>query len=312
MTVQSAAVFVHGLFSSPRTWDPLLKIIAGDDEISDVYDVLRFEYQSPRLNWRLTRRIPDFNTIADSFATFFEVECAQYERIVIIAHSQGGLIIQRFLARMISQSRGLELGRIRRVVLLSCPNNGSEMLLLIRKTVKFWNNPQERELRPLNDAVIEAQRRVLNNVIFAGHIASDRCPIRFAVYAGESDNVVTPSSANSVFPIVGALPGDHNSILRSDSREHRTYTTVKANLLTALGQPAPPRDGASPEGAARWQYGSPTTAAQTPVMRVTTTTTEGAVSRSQEIEIFDNAAADLWIQAHGISPRSAKEHDDVG
>jgi predicted alpha/beta hydrolase family esterase len=292
---ESAAVFVHGLFSAGKTWDPLIGLLAKDTQVSSSYDLMRFEYQSPRWNWRLTRRIPDFNTIADSLATFYEVECSSYDRLVLISHSQGGLIIQRFLSRMLGQSRGLELQRIRRIVLLACPNNGSEFLLVTRKLVAFWRNRQERELRPITDSVVEAQRRVLNNIVHADGASSDRCPIPFAVYAGESDNIVTPASAGSVFPRVGALPGDHSSILRADSTEHRTFTTVKANLQLALSE-------SSLVGSAVDHR-----VLQGPVMLVTTT--EGSGSKSQKIEIFDANAANLWIQAHRKARTEADAND---
>lgn len=143
MSNESAAVLVHGLFSSPKTWSPLAALLEGDPEVSTKYEILRFAYESPPWNWYPMKRVPDFNTIADSLSTFLEVECASYRRIVLISHSQGGLIIQRFLARMINQGRGTELAKIRRIVLLACPNSGSEFLLVLRKSARFWRHPQE-------------------------------------------------------------------------------------------------------------------------------------------------------------------------
>lgn len=306
MPIKSAAVFIHGILSSPRTWDPLAGLLQEDSDISSSYELLRFGYQSPALNWRLTRRIPDFNTIADSLSTFIEVECASFDRLVLVSHSQGGLVIQRYLAKMIGQSRGLELEKIRRVILFACPNSGSEFFLVTRKVASLWKHAQERELRPLTDAVVEAQRRVLDNVVHADSVAPDRCPIPFAVYAGESDNIVTPTSAKFVFPRAGALPGDHNSILVADSVAHRTFTTLKANLLLALSEPtAKPRPASESAGFPLSGVSS------APLMKVRTTTREGDKSRSQEIEIFDAEAADLWIRKHGTSFTTQPERSDA-
>lgn len=305
----AAVVLVHGLFSASATWNPLAALLGQDAKLSTEYELLRFAYQSPKWNWRPTRRIPDFNTIADSLTTYFEVECARYPRVVLVSHSQGGLIIQRFLARMISQGRGYDLVKIRRVVLLACPNNGSELLLLIRQSAKLWRNPQERDLRPLSDAVIEAQRTVMRSIVFADIVAADRCPIPFAVYAGESDNIVTPPSARSIFPHAGALPGDHTSILKADSTTHRTFTTMKANLLLALTEPPPESRGR--RRLTHGRTGSMRGKIEGPLMKVTTTTTEGQVSRSQKIEIFDKEAADLWIQSYRTSTVTQPEQDDA-
>lgn len=312
MSNDSAVVLVHGLFSSPNTWNSLTSLLDQDAEVSAKCDVLKFAYQSPPWNWRPLKRIPDFNTIADSLSTFLEVECGPYRRIVLISHSQGGLVIQRFLARMISQGRGLELAKIRRIVLLACPNNGSEFFLLLRRSARFWRHPQERDLRPLSDAVIEAQRSVLQGVVYADSVGVNRCPIPFAVYAGESDNIVTPASANSVFPRVGALPGDHTSILKAESTTHRTFTTLKANLLLALNERPPDllrfENRRHPRDRARGQVGD---GSGSPLMKVVTKTTEGGVSRSQEIEIFDKEATDLWIRSHRMPPVINPEQDDV-
>jgi pimeloyl-ACP methyl ester carboxylesterase len=302
---KSAAVFVHGLFSSGKIWDQLIGLLKSDPEVDDAYDLLKFAYKSPRWNLRLTRRIPDFNMVADSLATYLEVECGSYEQVVLVSHSQGGLIVQRFLARMLGQRCGLELQRIRRIVMLACPNSGSEFLLVTRKLIGLvWRHAQERELRLITDAIVEAQGRVIHNIIHADIASTDSCPIPFAVYAGESDNIVTPASAQSVFPRARALPGDHFSILAADAAEHRTVTTLKANLLTALSKSTVLGTGnqRAIEELQSGPHGDSNTF-QRPIMEVTRTENGGS---TQKIEIFDVKAASLWIEAD----RKAKAEDN--
>ena len=55
----------------------------------------------------------------------------------MVTHSQGGLILQRYLAWMLGEGRGRELTTIRLIVTLSCPNEGSEYLSSIR-AVAAW------------------------------------------------------------------------------------------------------------------------------------------------------------------------------
>jgi pimeloyl-ACP methyl ester carboxylesterase len=307
----AAAIFVHGLFSSPQTWAPITSLLERDDEIAESYELRSFEYYSPKWKLSLTRRIPNFDTIAASLSTFLEVECADFQNIVLVGHSQGGLIIQRYLAQMLADGRGRELARVARVVMFACPNNGSEFFLIARRAIdRIWLQRQERELRPYADAVVETQRRILNNVIYASSITSDKCPIVFSVYVGESDNIVTPVSAKSVFPKWGALPGDHNSILRADSVDHRTFTTLKANLLLALkeseqGIPLLPSEAPvaslSPDGNLEYRM---------PLMKVTMTTRQLDLTESREIQIFDPSVADLYIQRDKTSlPPTGEEVD---
>jgi hypothetical protein len=137
---------------------------------------------------------------------------------------------------MLAAGRGADLARIRRIVLFACPNNGSQFALSLRRRWP-WKNPQERQLRPLDAVVTDTQRIVLNQVVHAREIGGSTCPIPVTALAGESDAVVTPASARSVFPDIGVLPGDHFAIIKPDGVTHRSYTTLKRLLLAARPEP---------------------------------------------------------------------------
>ena len=224
-------VFVHGLFSSPETWDPLVTLLKSDEKLQFVSPLL-FAYASPKIRIRPDRRIPDFDDLADRLKTFLEVKAQGYERLVLVAHSQGGLVIQRHLARMLGWGLGQDLARIKAVVLFACPNDGSEFALSLRKG--WWQlNPQERGLRTLSESVKDAQRTVLRQAIGAKELGTSTCPIPFWVYGGEKDNVVKRASAQAVFPNVGMLPGDHNSIIQPASDDAEVYLVLRLRLLEA-------------------------------------------------------------------------------
>ncbi|MFP3990039.1 alpha/beta hydrolase family protein [Streptomyces sp. E11-3] len=231
---QVGVVFVHGLFSSPQTWSSFTELIGQDEELAGMTPLL-FGYSSPVAVLSPLRRIPSFDDLADSLQTFLEVEAHPFEQLVLVSHSQGGLIVQRHLARMLGAGRGTELARIRQIVMFACPNSGSELALTLRRALWRGRNGQERQLRPVNAAVTEAQRTVFNRVVHARAVTASSCPIPIKAYAGETDNVVTPASARSVFPHadVGVLPGDHFTIIRPDSSAHRSYAALKQLLLTS-------------------------------------------------------------------------------
>lgn len=232
-----AVVFVHGLFSSARTWSVFRNLIEADHDLTGI-DLFDFEYPSPKIRLSPLKRIPGFDTLADGLQTFLDT--LGHSRVILVSHSQGGLIVQRYLARMVMNTRGRELVRIRRVVMFACPNSGSEIFLALRRAAAtgFWAHPQERQLRPLDDAVHETQRVVLNRVVHADSVSSDRCPVKVCAYAGNEDNVVTPASARGVFPDTGVLPGDHFSIIRPDSADHLSYRVLKANIEAVSGTSA--------------------------------------------------------------------------
>lgn len=245
MRPRLGVVFVHGILSSADTWSPFLNLIKDDPDL-DFLTPCTFSYPSPPFSLNPLRRIPDINDVADSLRTYLTNDRAEDSGLVLVAHSQGGLAVQRMLARTLADGRGSELARIRRIVLFACPNSGSELALLLRRGFLRWH-AQEQDLRPLNRAITEAHRIVLNQIIHATSVSDATCPIRVTAYAGESDGVVTPISAKSVFPEVGVLPGDHFSIIKPDATSHRSYAALKRHLMEAQPMPEVPVPTSHPD-----------------------------------------------------------------
>jgi hypothetical protein len=219
-------------------WDPLTQLITADDNL-DFVQLLPFSYATGLKRINPTRTFPTFDTAADSLKEYLDTEGEPFSRLMIVAHSQGGLIVQRYLTRMLTAGRGRELARIKRIVLLACPTSGSEIFLSLRRSVLGSSHPQERQLRPLNGPVTDTLRQVMRDVVHADTVTDRTCPIPFSVYAGESDNIVPAPSAQNVFPDARALPGDHSTIARPTSAKHRTYTTLR-RLMLSTGDSDPP------------------------------------------------------------------------
>ncbi|MGV9916438.1 esterase/lipase family protein [Streptomyces cellulosae] len=241
-------VFVHGIASSAKTWDAVRAALAQTEDLTDVEPQPRFEYATGLFgrSWLTPRRalrvLPSIDTIADSLAAYLDTETADLQRLVLVGHSMGGLVIQRYLARMIHRGRGHDLARIRRIVLLACPNTGSDLLMSLRTQMSLRNR-QEQQLRPFDEQVSDTHAIVLSHIVNAPGVTANSCPIPLSVYAGETDRVVLAASARSVFPGALSLPGDHFTILR----EERTFNTLK-QLLRTVAQAEPPRPAASTPG----------------------------------------------------------------
>ncbi|MET8654017.1 alpha/beta fold hydrolase [Nocardia aurea] len=256
----AAVIFVHGLFSSGETWADMRARIAEDLELAPIYDVLPWDYYSPKIRFNPLRAVPKYSVLALKLRTFVEKKAAKYERIVLVSHSQGGLIVQRYLAGMVHDGRARELARVRAFVMFACPNSGSELGIALRRVAKFWNQPQERELRPINEHVTAARRSVLDNIQNATENDDYHWHIPISVYAGESDGIVTVTSACDVFGDVGVLPGDHFSIISADSAAAESYVALRSHLVAAIDDSRttewsdanqPPRRAAGPLVAGR-------------------------------------------------------------
>jgi hypothetical protein len=97
--------------------------------------------------------------------------------------------------------------------------------------------------------VTDAQRTVLQRVVYATGVDDLQCRIPFHVYAGESDQIVPAASAQAAFPQASVLPSDHFSILDPGTPGSAALETVNHHVLAdlAVGQINPPT-AAAPAG----------------------------------------------------------------
>src|SRR6266700_2825037 len=145
--VEGHVVLIHGLWSSPRTWDPLEQVLRADADLSGVRWA-RYGYPSPKIGIPfLPRRIPDYDDIAQALDPFVQARVPDGEPWAVVTHSQGGLILQRYLAWKVNDGRGHDLARIRSIVMLACPHEGSDYLRLFRNIAGFGYRPQTESLQ---------------------------------------------------------------------------------------------------------------------------------------------------------------------
>jgi pimeloyl-ACP methyl ester carboxylesterase len=264
--------FVHGLFSGEQAWDPMLSVSATDEWFRRSVAVERFGYATPLLRTSPLRRIPDLADIASSLREWLRGLRAGGP-VVIVTHSMGGLVVQRFLADRVRAGRLDELSGIAGVVMFACPNQGSEIFRTLRRSMPFWQHPQERQLRPLNAEVTAAQQVVLERIVHAASAEAPGRHIPIWAFAGESDGVVLSQSATFVFDdeYCFTVPGDHSSIIRPQSTADRSYTAMKRAVQEALAQhaaaaaeadPAATTGAAQPTSAATAEPASTAAAAQ--------------------------------------------------
>jgi pimeloyl-ACP methyl ester carboxylesterase len=230
-------VFIHGFRSSTGAWTKLIQLLRDDPDLGGVR-IFTFGYPSsikPQLP-QSTTRIPDNSDIAQTLESYLAAKVPAGD-VAVVTHSLGGLILQRFLAWMLNEGRGLELARIRLIVMLVCPNLGSEYLGLLRTATRLRHHPQARDLHPLNIDVTDAHRKVLNSIDKAEGVSPYHCEIPIYAYAGGEDNIVTRASAQSTFTNIRLLPGDHSSILDPDAQGNITFPTLKMLLRKHLLAP---------------------------------------------------------------------------
>jgi pimeloyl-ACP methyl ester carboxylesterase len=216
---RSGAVFVHGIFGGQDSWGNLLDYLRKDPIVERHYDLAYFSYDSKTVQWHPLRKIPNLGEIADELKTALD-NAPKWDRLVLIGHSQGGLVIQRYIADALTSGNAKRLRSLRMVIQFATPNTGSELFLSVRSKLGrflFWRHPQEKTLRPFDETIEQTRRVIANQALYADQIGDSSHPIVFKAFAGETDAIVTTSSARWLFPDTGTLEGDHFSIVKPSS-----------------------------------------------------------------------------------------------
>lgn len=230
-------VFVHGFGSSSRCWDFLLDLLGKDPKVTNLFDLdASFEYPTAVANWWFLTRIPRLSECAHALEGFLRPRFRKYQHITLVGHSQGGLVIDLYLANALRDLKYEDLAHIRQALFIATPHLGSTTLSLFRKLFfTFFSNPQERELRVLGPDMADIL-----------HVLSERMedirpgdprgwPIPVHCFSGMRDAVVEEASARGPFGHYTSLDGDHFSILRPRDECDARYTRLVEALLEPVG-----------------------------------------------------------------------------
>ncbi len=235
---KAVVVFVHGLFGDNSSWGRFPELLAADDEVRGSYDLAFYTYSSPRpAFWRNpVKRIPTILSLAKGLKTFLETTLGHYERLVLVGHSMGGLVILRLLAEAVRASRAADLGRVAAAVLFATPNQGSDFARRLREQLKrFWRSPQLEALEPLAADTQQTLDTVVHQIDQARRFDGGHCPVRIVACAGTDDEIVTPESAESVFRHKRTLSTkDHSTISRPEDEKDISYEVLRQELDAAL------------------------------------------------------------------------------
>lgn len=237
---QAAIVFVHGFGGGASdTWGMFPEFIRNRAELAG-WDVLSLGYST---NLRvdlvgLWSADPDIRRIAGLLATHAKLgELKDYGALAFVAHSMGGLAVQRALLD------DAELrGRVRHVLCYGTPSGG-----LVKAWLGRLFKPQMRDM--WTDSAFITGLRAEWTGQFAAN-GSKRHPFHLTLIAGERDEFVPPRSSQEPFgaadfPDVAkhVVPGNHIEMVKPE-RADNLSVAVLANTLIGRAAPAGPWNAA--------------------------------------------------------------------
>lgn len=229
-------LFTHGFLSGPETWGKMLELLNEDQRITQQYEFATWSYVTKLMEFSPLKRIPPLTELGDLLAR--EIQSAKYRGrpLTLVGHSQGGLIIQSYFAKMIADGRADQLRDVRQAIFLATPSEGSILANTLREWIfKIFPNSQEETLRVLNEEVAEMRDVVRKNIVGATRDSKRSWRVPIHAFYGASDNIVPKASARGVFDNIHAVAGTHTDIHVPENNQDRRFTEFAEVLLDPGG-----------------------------------------------------------------------------
>jgi len=122
----NAVLFVHGFSGeASNTFDAMQQLIQEDPEMKG-WDMFPFGYSEnvkPQMGKGIWASVEDIHRVADYLSASIKHKYGNYKRIAIVAHSLGGLAVQKALLGLDT----MDFDRISHVLLFGTPSNGIEV-----------------------------------------------------------------------------------------------------------------------------------------------------------------------------------------
>ncbi len=209
-------LMLHGLNGNVETWGNFPKLLAADPDIADRFEVpAPYTYTTDFLGYG-----PSISALARELATYLRrIELADFPKIVILAHSMGGLIAKRLVADMLIAREPLRIDRIMTFASPLLGAGGASAMPVVR-------GPQIRDL------AIGSEFMLALGHDWAATSADEKVVVRHVV--GGDDAVVAPWSStagfrNTAYDTIGGE--GHRSIVKPQNAEATAFQLARKFLL---------------------------------------------------------------------------------
>lgn len=232
-------LFVHGFIGGRETWISddkslrLLDYLISEEQIRENYDFALFNYFSKLTDklekvkwvWKLfnggkkLKKNLSIEDLADLLYSQIQINLKNYEKIIIIAHSMGGLVSKACIIKSIERKSNTNISSY---FSLAVPHNGSNLANLGKAIL---NNPHVKDLAPLEEFI---------NNINVKWLSLDNLP-KTTYYQGKADEIVSKTSSigydkRQIEPVFS--DDDHFSILRPENKNSVVLKSIIDTIQT--------------------------------------------------------------------------------
>lgn len=169
-------IFIHGFIGGEETWVKkdesmtLIKYLTADKKICENFNMSLFEYHSTLLELfpksqallNMFKRKKNkvnlpINGLSKLLKSKIEYTCADYENIILIGHSMGGLIAKRFILDDLKENTD---SKVKLYMSLATPHQGSIIANFGKKLIK---NVQTKDLAALSESITAMNNEWVQN-----------------------------------------------------------------------------------------------------------------------------------------------------
>ncbi|MBI3137364.1 MAG: hypothetical protein HYZ15_02130 [Sphingobacteriales bacterium] len=214
---ENIVCFIHGFSGDPEsTFKPIPEFIIAESELNG-WDVLSIGYSTdlmPNIGKGIWAANPGLSKIADYLQTNLDILFEHYNRIALIGHSMGGLVIQRAIINR------ADIHKISHVLFYGTPSGGLKKAWFLR-WFKNQISDMDYEGEFIKRLRSEWEERFKHNY-----------PFKFATIAGELDEFVPVKSSLEPFPTDYHFitSGNHITMVKPENSADTSFQVIKRML----------------------------------------------------------------------------------
>lgn len=218
---KTLVLFVHGLGGDgSATWGSFPSLLREDLGIGPHVEVAVFNYPTQGIRWFWQKKSIRIQDLAQSIKTEIDIRHKAFDQIVLVCHSMGGTICQKYLLEELRDNKTL---RVKAVALYGVPTDGSEIAKWA--TLVSWEHRHLKQLRRDSD--------LLENIRQEWGRACAKQHFEVVTILGGQDSVIV--RAVEVGPDVKFLADKgHIDLVKPTSREDMAYLILRELLVKSL------------------------------------------------------------------------------
>jgi pimeloyl-ACP methyl ester carboxylesterase len=212
-------LFIHGLGGDgTTTWGIFPELLRADPDFDTKIDVALFRYPTQLIRWPFQEKSVRIQDLAASVRTEIDVRYKSYDEIVLVCHSMGGLIAQKYIISELKEKRSI---KVRGIILYGIPQSGADLARW--GSLISWRHWHLKQLRKGSDLLQSIQED------WAHFKFQPTMEIRL-VSGGQDVVVTSDDNSNTLFiPDKG-----HINLVKPASATDTAYLALKELLIDIL------------------------------------------------------------------------------